>query len=141
MILQKFKIFSEKSNELYQKTQYLNILRVFSFLVVAFYSKPATFRFLKKIKTFSEKAFFSEKNAKICTFWGFSIYQSHSTANLRLLEILKYWRLFFEKSVFFLGKPHFSNFSRKLTISIAFYRKMHNFSDFKKLKIFFSENI
>ncbi len=117
----------------------MNVLRIFS-LSFSNYTKSVSSRDFSKNQDFIRKTYlFSKKNAKLWTFWESSLFQSHSTTNLILWEVFKFWRLFLKKSVFSLGKPQFLNILKNLTILNAFYRKVHNFSNFEKFNSFFQK--
>ncbi len=115
------------------------VLRIFG-LSVANYSKSVILRNFKKNQDFFRKTYISsEKTPKSGRFQNF-----HSSSRIQqriwyFQKFWNFWKLFFKKSVFYLGKPQFLNILRNLTISIAFYRKFHNFSNFKKFNSFFQK--
>ncbi len=91
---------------------------------------------LKNSTVFLKKHLFFLRKPSFWTFWQISRSQSHSTATLKVLEVLKNSRLSRKIRVFF-RKTQVSNTLRIITISIAFHRKSSNFSDFKTFREFF----
>ena len=119
----------------------MNVLRNFT-ISVAFYGKFATFSDFEKIQYFfSKNPSIFLKKSQFWTFWEILLFQSHFTANLLPLAILKKINIFFRKThLFFLKKTQFLNVLRNFTVSVAFYGKFATFSDFEKIQYFFSQN-
>ncbi len=73
-------------------------------------------------------------------FWEILLNHSHSGVNLLPVEFFKNW-FFFEKPICFWNKsPNFPLFWEILTYSVAFYRKVATFSDFKNTLDIFWKN-
>ena len=94
-------IFLKNQSILFKKTQLLNVLRTFTILV-AFYGKSATFSDPKKTQYFFSKnpSIFLNKAQFLNVLRNFT-FQSHFTANLLPLAILKNVNIFFWKTHLF----------------------------------------
>ena len=107
---------------------------------VALDGKFASLSDFEKIQEFFGKTilFFLQTIANFQTFW--EILLSHSHYNEKLLPIASFkdFKFFFRKPICFLKKsPDVSTVLRNLTNSVAFYRKLANFSDFKNTLVIF----
>ncbi len=102
-------------------------MRIFSFSV-GHYSKSAIFRDFKRLS--SKTLSFLRKNAKFWKFWEFSLFQSHSTANLILLENIKTMKTVFWKNPYFRSEtPNFWIFWEILLF------QWHSAENFRRLVI------
>ncbi len=138
-ILKTFKIFSRERTEFFQKNSVAERFENFR-LSAANYSNSVILRNFNKNQDFFRKTYiFSEKTPKSGRFQNF-----HSSSRIQqriwyFQKFWEFWKQYFKKSVIFLGKPQFLNILRNLSISIAFYRKIDNFSNFKKINSFFQK--
>ena len=112
--------FFEKPIYFFKKTQILNVLINF-FTLVAFYGTFATFSDPEKIQYFFSKnpSVFLKKKTNFWTFWEILLFQSHFTANLLPLAILKKLNLFSRKThlLFFKKNPNFERFEKLYNLS------------------------
>ena len=93
--------FSRKQSFFSKRIQFLNTSRNLN-ISVAFYSKFATFSiFWKKSHVFSKNTYVLFIKTKFWTFWGVLLIQSHFTANLLLLAVLKKFKYSSEKPIYF----------------------------------------
>ncbi len=118
----------------------MNVFRSLTFSV-AFYGKVASFSNFGKIQEFFGKThlIFFRRKASFWLFWELLLIPSHSGVNLLPVEFFKNW--FFSKNPsFFEQKPEFSILLRNPTYSVAFYRKVASFSDFKNTLDIFWKN-
>ena len=115
----------------------MNVLRNFTILV-AFYGKIATFSDSEKIQYFFSKnpSVFLKKKHIFWTFWEILLFQSHFTANLLPLAILKKFNIFFSKNQSIFLRTQTLNVLRNLTFLVAFYGKFATFSNSEKIQYF-----